>query len=185
MYILVAVGTTRKGVLLMMVRLPVIPGGALEIGILVEAGIIMNGVPWMLLVTPENGRWPEGTGNLVDPEMAKNGVFLMIVIDPGIPDGAFTIGILVAEGRIMTGDPFTISTRAPGMLSGRCGDWAMKIVEEGTTINLPPSEFIVCPGRPKGAMLAGTVVCFGTIMLTPSEESPPFLPSSPFEQPPI
>lgn len=47
-------GTTRNGVLLMTVRLPVRPGGALATGIAVDPGIITKLVPPITVVLPGN-----------------------------------------------------------------------------------------------------------------------------------
>jgi hypothetical protein len=167
-------GTTMKGVLLMIVKLPVRPGGALGIWMLVEPCITTKGVPPMKVVIPEkaaaSGPWTDGAAKVVGPVTAKNGVLLITVVGPVSPEGAFTTGILVAEGITMNGVPEIMVALAPGMISGGRADEAMKLIGEDTIITGIPSISDVFPGSPNGAADAGMVVGLGMTILTPDGE---------------
>ena len=173
--ILVGPGTIIKGVLLMTVKPPVRPGGALATGMLVDPGITTKGVPSIIVVLPGNTVGPEpsidGAGKVVGLGMAKNGVSLITVVGPVIPGGAFTTGILVEDGTTINGDPLINVALAPGMLSGVGADEGTKVTGEGTTITCVPSICVACPGRPNGAAVTGMVVGFGMMILGPGEDA--------------
>jgi hypothetical protein len=102
-------------------------------------------------------------------------VLLIIIVDaPVTSGGAFTTGILVAEGITISGVPFIIATLAPGMTSGGEDDEGAKVMAVETTIKVDPSMVVVCPGRPTGAAPTGIVVGFGTTTPTWDEEAPLF-----------
>jgi hypothetical protein len=72
-------GTAINGVLLIIVKLPVNPGGALERGTFVAEGKTMKLVPPILVVLGEGPLGCEDAAKVVGPT-SKNGVLLMIVI---------------------------------------------------------------------------------------------------------
>jgi hypothetical protein len=54
------------------------------------------------------------------------------------------------------------------MTSGGRSDDATKVKGEGTMITDVPSISVFCPGMPKGAAVAGMVIGFGMMTLTPN-----------------
>lgn len=76
--ILVEPGTAINGVLLIIVKLPVNPGGEPESGILVAEGKTMKGVPPILLVVGLLG-CGVGAGMVVGPTTRKGVLLIMVV----------------------------------------------------------------------------------------------------------
>lgn len=158
--------TAINGVLLMIVKLPVTPGGALAAGMLVGPGTTRKGIPPIRVVlnptaTPGAAAGAM-TGIWVGPGTAMKGVLLINVIGPVRPGGAAATGIFVAEGIEMKGDPSIIVAPAPGM-TGAAGGTAAKVVGAGTTMNAVPPMLVVSPVRPGGAAATGILVGAGII----------------------
>lgn len=168
---LVEPGTSINGVLLIIVKLPVSPGGALERAILVDEGKITKLVPPMLVVLNVGPLVGDGAAKVVGPT-SKNGVLLIIVVGALLSWlGAFTTGIRVEDWITMTKDPPEDETLAPGMTSGVRAELGLKVIGEVIINTGVPSMFEVCPGRPEGAADSGIVVG-GMKTMTPVELCP-------------
>jgi len=137
----VAPGTTRKGVPLIIVVIPVRPGGAFTKGIEVGPGITRKGVPPIFVVGKACGN---AAGIVVGPGTTRNGVPLIITVLPWRPGGAWFTGIVVA----------------PGTTIGAMG-FAGSVVGPGTTTKVVPSISTVLPWSPGGAWFKGIVVAAG------------------------
>lgn len=165
-WMLVEPGTSINGVLLMIVKLPVSPGGAFDRAILVEEGKITKLVPPMLVVLNAGPLVGDGAAKVVGPT-SKKGVLLIIVVGALLSWlGAFTTGIRVEDPIIMTKEPPEDETLAPEMTSGVGAELGLKFVGEVMINTGVPSIFEVWPERPEGAADSGIVVG-GMNILTP------------------
>jgi hypothetical protein len=96
-----------KGVLLMIVKLPVSPGGAFATGIFVGPGRTMNDWPFMMealapgIIGP---REAAGAAKVVGAGTTIKGVPPMFVVSPVRPGGAASAGIFVGPGIITCGE---------------------------------------------------------------------------------
>lgn len=116
---IVAAGTARNGVLLMIVKLPVTPGGTFANGILVAAGMTKFGTSEISTVFPTLAVGLAcGTAMFVAPETMIYGILLIRVVAPVRPGGAFETGILVGPGIATKGELFIKVTLAPGIMLG-------------------------------------------------------------------
>lgn len=97
---------------------------------------------------------PGKAGTEVGEEITKNGVPLMVVVEPTSPDGAAMTGILVGPGMKIKGVPFTTVVLKPDIPAGR------GIVVGWTTANGVPFIVVVIP-IPAGIPAIGTVVALG------------------------
>lgn len=62
-----------------------------------------------------------GSAIVVGCGITRNGVPLIVVVIPPLMPDARERGILVADGNIRTGSPFTVEIIAPGMFAGEVG----------------------------------------------------------------
>jgi hypothetical protein len=164
-----------KGVLLIIVKLPVKPGGALDSGTLVADGNTTKLVPPMLVVL-RAGPFGCGVGaarKVVGPT-SKNGVLLIIVSCAFVSwEGALTKGIRVEDGITTKGDPFMNVTLPPRTASGVGEEPGVKVTGDVIINTGVPAIVAVCPWRPEGAAASGMVVG-GIMTLTAGVVFPPW-----------
>lgn len=173
--IFVEPGTAMKGVLSIIVKLPVKPGGAFDSGTLVADGNTMKLVPPILVVLSAGpfGCEVGAAKKLVGPT-SRNGVLLMIVICAFVSwEGALTKGIRVEDGITTKGDPFMNVTLPPRTASGVGGEPGVNVTGDAKINTGVPSIVAVCPWRPEGAAARGMVVA-GIMTLTAGVVFPPW-----------
>lgn len=117
-----------KGVPPMTVVSPVSPGGAIDMGILVDDGRTMNGKPPEILALAPGMKAgvlageveASGILKLVGSGTATNGNPAIVVVCPSTPVGTACSGILVGDGMTTCGSPGV--ERATTVESGWLGD---------------------------------------------------------------